>query len=254
MITELMIITTAVGAAIVLLVWISNRRRKNKELERKEIADSTERFKKDLESTANEIINRMEGQASQIENLLDDTTRDRTQLEGRIVELKKLLKKTEGQSTEIKDLLARLDDAVEDVSLMKRQIELVERKLQAVQKLPLPSAEPAQIEPPTVTIKAQETAPPISKPIEVRATQAENFAKVLEQSMQAPEPSNPAEKKVVPFKPPVVKKIDVVTDSVTIRDMLLSGMTIEEVSRKTKLGRSAIELVQQMMRRQLERS
>ena len=251
MITELMIITTAVGAAIVLLVWISNRRRKSKELERKEVADSTERFKKDLESTANEIINRMEGQASQIENLLDDTTRDRTQLEGRIAELKKLLKKSEGQSTEIKDLLARLDEAVEDVSLMQKQIELIERKLQAVQKLPPPSVQP-QIEPPTVTIKPAE--PPDSKTIEVRATQAEDFAKVLEQSMKAADaPSKPAEKKVVPFQPKKITKLEKVADSAKIRDMLLSGKTIEEISRETKLGRSAIELVQQMMRRQLER-
>ncbi len=251
MITELMLITTAVGAAIVLLVWISNKRRKSKELERKEVADSTERFKKDLESTANEIINRMEGQASQIENLLDDTTRDRTQLEGRIAELKKLLKKSEGQSTEIKDLLARLDEAVEDVSLMQKQIELIERKLQAVQKLPPPSVQP-QIEPPTVTIKPAE--PPDSKTIEVRATQAEDFAKVLEQSMKAADaPSKPAEKKVVPFQPKKITKLEKVADSAKIRDMLLSGKTIEEISRETKLGRSAIELVQQMMRRQLER-
>ncbi len=252
MITELMLITTAVGAAIVLLVWISNRRRKSKELERKEVADSTERFKKDLETTANEIINRMEGQASQIENLLDDTTRDRTQLEGRIAELKKLLKKSEGQSTEIKDLLARLDEAVEDVSLMQRQIELIERKLQAVQKLPPPNPQP-QIEPPTVTVKPAEP-PDISKTIEVRATQAEDFAKVLEQSMKAADaPSKPAEKKVVPFQPKKITKLEKVADSAKIRDMLLSGKTIEEVSRETKLGRSAIELVQQMIRRQIER-
>ena len=48
-------------------------------------------------------------------------------------------------------------------------------------------------------------------------------------------------------------KVDTNPDSANIREMLLSGMTVEEIARETGLGRGAIELVQQMARRQLDR-
>lgn len=43
------------------------------------------------------------------------------------------------------------------------------------------------------------------------------------------------------------------SETTNIREMLLSGMTVEEIARETGLGRGAIELVQQMTKRQLER-
>lgn len=43
------------------------------------------------------------------------------------------------------------------------------------------------------------------------------------------------------------------TDSSIIKEMLLSGMSVEEVARETGIGRGAIELAQQMARRQSER-
>lgn len=43
------------------------------------------------------------------------------------------------------------------------------------------------------------------------------------------------------------------TNSAIIKEMLLSGMSIEEISRETGLGRNAIELVQELTRRQLNR-
>ena len=43
------------------------------------------------------------------------------------------------------------------------------------------------------------------------------------------------------------------TDSSIIKEMLLAGMSIEEISRETGLGRGAIELIQEMTRRQLNR-
>lgn len=137
MITELMIVLIAVGAGIIFIVWLNSRKRRNNELDQQEIEDSTNKFKQDLENTANEIIGRMQEQASNLENLLDHSERNRTQLEGRVSELKKLLKRSEGQSTEIKDLLARLDDAVDDISVMQQQMDLVEQKINAAINMPM---------------------------------------------------------------------------------------------------------------------
>ena len=70
--------------------------------------------------------------------------------------------------------------------------------------------------------------------------------------------SKPVEKPTK--KPPVEKKSrserrDLkleTTDSSIIKEMLLSGMSVEEISRETGLGRGAIELVQELTRRQLK--
>ena len=43
------------------------------------------------------------------------------------------------------------------------------------------------------------------------------------------------------------------TNSAVIKEMLLAGMSIEDISRETGLGRNAIELVQRLTRRQLDR-
>ena len=42
-------------------------------------------------------------------------------------------------------------------------------------------------------------------------------------------------------------------DSAKIKNMLLEGMTVEDIARETGVGRGAIELIQEMTRRKLER-
>ena len=54
MITELMIILTVVGAGIVIFVWTGSRRRRGENFEQEEVAESTAKFKQELENTANE--------------------------------------------------------------------------------------------------------------------------------------------------------------------------------------------------------
>lgn len=319
MITELMIILTVVGAGIVVFVWTGSRRRRNENFEQEEVAESTAKFKHELENTANEIIGRMENQATHLENLLDDSERNRTQMEGRIAELKKLIKRSENQSGEVRDLLSRLDGAVEDVDAMKRQIEYVERKISAVS-----NAKSAAVPPmPQQRVAAyQQQRPPVQQPVQQQVP----FARVLEQKVnqpapvaqpsgktatrgaailprETPQPARPtdsdaarieairqnlirnaaklsaAQAQAQPAKPaPQVRAPNIPNvnrqaealiprtqnpppqppppkkaDSMSIRDMLLAGMAIEEVARETGLGRGAVELVQQMIRRQLEK-
>ena len=183
MITELMIVLIAVGAGIIFIVWLNSRRRQNNDLDQQDIEDSTNKFKQDLENTANEIIGRMQEQASNLENLLDHSERNRTQLEGRVSELKKLLKKSEGQSTEIRDLLARLDEAVDDVNLMQQQMDLVERKINAAINMPM-QAVPQMVPPPLLNSMMQ-------------AQPALQQAMAARQQMP-PQPLNPRQNTLVP--------------------------------------------------------
>ncbi|MBQ9486417.1 MAG: hypothetical protein IJU91_01255 [Selenomonadaceae bacterium] len=182
MITELMIVLIAVGAGIIFIVWINSRKRRNNELDQQEIEDSTNKFKQDLENTANEIIGRMQEQASNLENLLDHSERNRTQLEGRVSELKKLLKRSEGQSTEIKDLLARLDDAVDDISVMQQQMDLVEQKINAAINMPMQQM-PQMIPPPLMNTMMQ------SQPA---------LQQAMARQQMPPQPLNPRQSTLVP--------------------------------------------------------
>lgn len=66
-----------------------------------------------------------------------------------------------------------------------------------------------------------------------------------------------------PVKPKPPEKVEILperrelkletTDSAIVKEMLLAGMSIEDISRGTGLGRGAIELIQEMTRRQLDR-
>ena len=55
-------------------------------------------------------------------------------------------------------------------------------------------------------------------------------------------------------KPPERRELKLeTTDASLIKEMLLSGMSIEEIARETGLGRGAIELIQELTRRQLNK-
>lgn len=403
MITELMMLLIAVGAGIVFVAWSNTRKRKQDTLERREVEESTGKLKQELERTANEIIGRMENHVTHLEKVLDESERNRTQLEGRVTEMKKLLKKGETQSGEIRDLLARLDDAGNEMNAIQRKMDVVERKLNLAMTTPIQIQQPvtipqmtpqplvtplipqpapiAPISPPVPKITPQPvtkiTTPPpepmnplgaITLPAISRSTPPEpkietqkpevepskDFDKILEEAIAEPpaveeterpqprssvvlSPENKQPLKVVEADPvkieatrkklneasakmaanppeemsnvqvqtlrrkrakssrsgrdvrqaaldaireaeskstveikPVEEPKEIVlpekskaperrelrletTDSSLIKEMLLSGMTVEEIARETGLGRGAIELVQELTRRQLNR-
>jgi len=230
MITELMIILIVVGAVIIFIAWTSARRRKNDDDERRDAEESTEKFKQDLEKTANEIIGRMETQAARLEKLLNESEKSRTQLEGRIAELKKLSRKIDEQSIDLRNLTARVNSKFDNVE--QRQ----------------PARQP---------VKSPITPPPISI-----TPPTQNFSKILEQSMTEPAPPKRSEqitkaapvRKIseMPAKPtPAQSEFENSGDSSVVREMLMDGMTVEEIAKETGLGRGAVLLIQQMMRRKV---
>lgn len=230
MITELMIILIVVGAVIIFIAWTSARRRKNDDDERRDAEESTEKFKQDLEKTANEIIGRMETQAARLEKLLNESEKSRTQLEGRIAELKKLSRKIDEQSIDLRNLTARVNSKFDNVE--QRQ----------------PARQP---------VKSPITPPPISI-----TPPTQNFSKILEQSMTEPAPPKRSEQltKAAPVRKisempakltPAQSEFENSGDSAVVREMLMDGLTVEEIAKETGLGRGAVLLIQQMMRRKV---
>lgn len=94
---------------------------------------------------------------------------------------------------------------------------------------------------------------------------ARDVRKAAIEAIKAAEKSNAVETKPAPAPPPpetqISKKIlperrDLkleTTDSAVIKEMLLSGMSVEDIARETGLGRNAIELIKELTRRQLGR-
>ena len=83
---------------------------------------------------------------------------------------------------------------------------------------------------------------------------AKQEAKSAQKSAPKPEPKKNPPPKKPEIEPPERRDLKLeTTDSAIIKEMLLAGMTTEEISRETGLGRGAIELIQEMTRRQLNR-
>ncbi|MBR2179642.1 MAG: hypothetical protein IJ862_04520 [Selenomonadaceae bacterium] len=383
MITEVMTLLIAVGAVMIFVVWNQGKKRQQKVEERREVEETTGKLKQELEKTANEVISRMENQVSGLEDLLDDSEKNRTILEGRVAELKKLLKRSEGQSTEIRDLLTKLEEASDTVEELQRKLEAAEKRITMTMQSPMqmqstmmpmsslssmpttqplmtPSMMSSMINPPMMTsplpnVPSPISPPPIlssrqnvatstpvapavpkstteepteaSEPVKTKATVPEtpkpkkmdkaemkaalekvssesskaeprDFAKVLEKSMEKSENEVKAEVRVpaVPDRRSIIVssrssqraaavvnstepvKIETrrtvsststtdrtvsardtnkppapINNTAKIKDMLLEGMSVEDIARETGLGRGAIELVQEMTRRKLER-
>ena len=382
-----MTLLIAVGAVMLFVVWNQGKKRQQKVEERREVEETTGKLKQELEKTANEVIGRMENQVSGLEDLLDESEKNRTVLEGRVAELKKLLKRSEGQSTEIRDLLSKLEEASDTVEELQRKLEAAEKRISMTMQTPmqmpvqstmmpmssLPPISPTQplmptpmmssmmnpllmttplpnvpspISPPPILSSRQSTsspasvapAPVVPKPsteaeestesVKAKATATEtpkpkkmdkaemkaalekvsaesskaepkDFAKVLEKTMEQSENEAKAEIRVpaVPDRRPVVvssrssqraatvvnsnepvkiesrrtgtststpetrrtisareaDKAPINNNTAKIKDMLLEGMSVEDIARETGLGRGAVELVQEMTRRKLER-
>ena len=91
---------------------------------------------------------------------------------------------------------------------------------------------------------------------DVRKAALEAIKAAEQSSTPEAKPIEEKPKKISPEKELLPERRDLkleTTNSAIIKEMLLSGMSIEDISRETGLGRNAIELVQRLTRRQLER-
>ena len=83
------------------------------------------------------------------------------------------------------------------------------------------------------------------------AAGVEPVADITVAEIKPPEKLQELKKRVEKKSEPM--RTEISSESASIRDMLLAGKTVEEIARETGLGRGAIELVQQMTKKQLER-
>ena len=358
----MMTLLIAIGAIMVFMVWNQSKKRQQKIEERRQVEESTGKLKQEIEKTANEVIGRMESQVSSLEDLLDESEKNRTILEGRVAELRKLLKRSEGQSTEIRDLLVKLEEAGDTVEELQRKLDAADKKIAMAMSMPmqmpmqptmmpmttpmmtpmmtppmmtapLPNVPSPISPPPILSTRQKPTTPSTSKTSltaqnkddssstttkantnlkkttetadtsEAENNEAKDFEKMLKKSMsnnktdvKTPLKAPDRRSIVVPSRQRAAAVVDTepvkiesqrknpedtarllraaseedasnnksnprnegqgrkqTSDSIKIKNMLLDGMSVEDIARETGIGRGAIELVQEMTRRQLER-
>ena len=239
MVTEIMLLLIVLGAAITFVAWSNTRKRKQDALDRREVEDSTGKLKQELERTANEIIGRMENHVAHLEKILDESERNRTQLEGRVAELKKVLKRTEGQSGELRDLLARLEDAGAEVDKMQRKMDAVERKLNLAMTTPLAMQasiqQPVQIPPMSPPIM---TPPPVNP---IMSTPPINHAPIQSTPIQSV-PIQPVPPVTITQPPPVQMNP---LGSITIPPLVRPTQPVKEPAPKIEVPKVEVEPVKE---------
>lgn len=163
---------------------------------------------------------------------------------------KKPMTVVEGDPVKIETTRKRLNEASEEMAKHPPEEEIssvvVEQrekasKRQKVRKRSTRDVRKAAME----AIKAAEEL----STIEVEAVEEPKFNERRTVADFSTEPK-PVEKKILPERREL--KLET-TDSSIVKEMLLGGMSIEEISRETGLGRGAIELIQQLTKRQLDR-
>ncbi len=269
MITEIMGFLILLGAGIVFIVrWQSRKDREPVEMQQ-DMQYSTYQLKSELERTGGEIVSRIEQHVRHLEQLIREADRSRNVLDGRIAEMRELVRLGEEQMdamhtlrseiVEARHIQQQLEEAGKQLSaaLQGRQpvVERVDaqdfsevlhqsmaRDVQSRQEMPayFMSTAPVSAQPTRVQT---ETPPPA--PIPVTPPEAPEAEKT------EPSYEEPAAEEEMPQQAEEAPEEHVLTDSAKARGLLINGWSVEDVARETGMGRGAVELMQQMLRRQM---
>ncbi len=273
MITEIMGFLILLGAAIVFIVrWQSGKERQPVR-DREDMQYSTYQLKQELERTGSEIVSRIEQHVTHLEQLIREADRSKSVLDGRIAELRELVRLGDEQMdamhtlrseiVEARQLQQHLSEAGRQISgLMQAgsmQMERVDsqdfsevlqrsmarddmrsgqdefsypvQQVPEVQPMyapvPAPAPEASAAEPPTYEVTEEPESAPDNMSYDDTAAEG-----TTEQTGDT-------------------ETEQVLTDSARVRGLLISGWSVEDTARETGMGRGAVELMQQMLRRQM---
>ncbi len=264
MMTEIMGFLILAGAIIVFLVRWQSRKESRPVEEHQDMQYATQQLRQELERTGSEITSRMEQHVMQLEQLIHEADHRKSILEGRIVELRELVKLGEEQMdalhtlrseiVEARQLRQQLADARNQVAADVRGIQaaapvrenldfsdVLNQSMQ--QDSPQPVYQTYNVQPEPVPYNSRSTVPLV--------TLNGGIQYEYEEAEEPVQTTVPAENNVV--KAPaseVLQDEQASTDSAKARALLMNGWSVEDVSRETGLGKGAVELMKEMMRRQ----
>ena len=261
MVVEVMGLLIVAGAVLVLFVRYQSRKSQQQVLEQKDMEDSTERLKQELERSGDAIIQRIGSHVDRLEHMVRETDEKEDLLARRIAELQGLRQGIQQQLAEGRLLQQRLAEQYQQDQQLYQQNQQLYRQMSATQaammaQRPAPPAEapPVWSRPPEVQRRPAEEAPP-------------SFSQILHDSMERGAQEDPQIQDVYEPSPEAHRMAQQGADSGEApgnaeapgsnaanraRAFLMEGYSIEDVSRETGMGRGAIELLQQMVQHQLE--
>ena len=240
------------GALLVMVVRVISKRQQGVDTE--ELRASTEQLKAELTRSADAVIARMGNHIQHLENLLRQADERNVRLETGISEYKRLAGEMEERSaalnrelTEARKMIAELA-AYQSVPLVPQQ-----------PVMPMTSATPMQ------RVDAQDFAAVLQNSMNreepaINAQQATGLAvamtkrpeELAEVHDSAPQeiPEDEEEKVEPPQKSEPEKAIS--PNAAKAKALLRSGYSIEDTARETGMGRGAIELLREMNKRDLQ--
>ena len=240
------------GALLVMVVRVISKRQQGVDTE--ELRASTEQLKAELTRSADAVIARMGNHIQHLENLLRQADERNVRLETGISEYKRLAGEMEERSaalnrelTEARKMIAELA-AYQSVPLVPQQ-----------PVMPMTSATPMQ------RVDAQDFAAVLQNSMNreepaINAQQATGLAvamtkrpeELAEVHDSAPQeiPEDEEEKVEPPQKSEPEKAIS--PNAAKAKALLRSGYSIEDTARETGMGRGAIELLKEMNQRDLQ--
>ena len=237
---EFLVLAIVLGAVIVFMV---RRRVGSEKAANEELVVSTSKLRQELERTGDEIIGRIDKQVGRLEKLVADADERYVKLKNEETRLDTLEQELAQQITEGHILSQRL----------KRQTTTAVDEASRV----------------VVSAAQEQSYPP--KEQSPQELPQDDFSAVLARSMQKkeaslPEEDMPSATNFAPLVAPVVTSkqptdfaqpegqiaISDLADSGAgkARLLLQQGLSIEDVAKETGMGRGAVELLQQMVRRQ----
>ena len=279
MVTEVLGLMIAVGAILVFGVrYLNNRQAQAQELQ-EDMQQSTRRLKAELERSGDAVVKRLGSHVAHLENLIREADARNAELARSLSEshrmeedFRRQLKDMERNLEDVRAENRRLSEArenqlrqEEELSRQRQQQEAERQAASAPQRID--ALDFAQVLQNSIQRGAEEEAaasaqsligephqevPQEGQPL-VNAQQAAGLAEAMTNWEPAPEElfKEPDKVEAASTRPHPGPTPD--TAAAKARAMLLSGYSIEEVSRDTGLGKRAVELVREMSRHELEK-
>ena len=279
MVTEVLGLMIAVGAILVFGVrYLNNRQAQAQELQ-EDMQQSTRRLKAELERSGDAVVKRLGSHVAHLENLIREADARNAELARSLSESRRMeedfrrqLKDMERNLEDVRAENRRLSEArenqlrqEEELSRQRQQQEAERQAASAPQRIDAldfaqvlqnsiqrGAAEEAAASAQSLVGEPHQEVPQEGQPL-VNAQQAAGLAEAMTNWEPAPEElfKEPDKVEAASTRPHPGPTPD--TAAAKARAMLLSGYSIEEVSRDTGLGKRAVELVREMSRHELEK-
>ena len=245
MVPEILGFLIIAGALLVLVVRYISQRRQGVDME--ELRTSTEQLKAELTRSADAVIARMGNHIQHLEGLVRQADERNVRLEAGLNEYKRLTGEMEDRSA---TLQRELNEARKVIA-----------ELAAYQSVPLMPVPPANPPMNRERVDAQEFAAVLQNSMErqesepaINAQQAAGLAEAMNRKPEEQEEtiSLEPEAEEKPAAVPPREEKPVSPNAAKAKALLRSGYSVEDTARETGMGRGAIELLREMNRRELE--